>query len=101
MMAVGAALLWLGGSCALLAFVYRKAFADAWVEPVMRASVLILESDDWGYGPLEQAQRLDRIAELLERFRDSSGAHPSMTLGVVLAGPDTDRIRADGCNTYH
>jgi len=27
--------------------------------------------------------------------------HPSMTLGVVLAGPDTDRIRADGCRNYH
>jgi hypothetical protein len=24
-----------------------------------------------------------------------------MTLGVVLAGPDTDRIRADGCRNYH
>ena len=101
MMAAGAALLWLAVACALLALVYRKAFADAWAEPVMRAPVLILESDDWGYGPLEQAQRLDLIAELLERFRDSCGVHPSMTLGAVLAGPDTDRIRADGCHTYH
>ena len=101
MMAMGVVLLWLAGACALLAFVYRKAFADAWAEPVMRAPVLILESDDWGYGPPEQAQRLDRIAQLLERFRDSRGTLPSMTLGVVLAGPDTDRIRADGCNTYH
>ena len=101
MMAMGVVLLWLAGACALLAFVYRKAFADAWAEPVMRAPVLILESDDWGYGPPEQAQRLERIAQLLERFRDSRGTLPSMTLGVVLAGPDTDRIRADGCNTYH
>ena len=101
MMVMGVVLLWLAGACALLAFVYRKAFADAWTEPVMRAPVLILESDDWGYGPLEQARRLDRIAQLLERFRDSRGTLPSMTLGVVLAGPDTDRIHADGCNTYH
>jgi hypothetical protein len=101
MMVMGVVLLWLAGACALLAFVYRRAFADAWAEPVMRAPVLILESDDWGYGPLEQTQRLDRIVELLERFCDSRGAHPIMTLGVVLAGPDTDRIRADGCNTYH
>ena len=63
--------------------------------------MLILESDDWGYGPIQQAQCLDRIAEMLERFHDSRGAHPVMTLGVVLAGPDTDRIRADGCRTYH
>ena len=101
MMMASVALLWLAGICALLAFVYRRAFADAWTEPVLRAPVLILESDDWGYGPLEQAQRLDRIAQLLERFRDSHGAHALMTLGVVLAGPDTDRIRAEGCRTYH
>jgi hypothetical protein len=101
MMVASVALLWLAGTCTLLAFVYRKAFADAWAEPVIRAPVLILESDDWGYGPVEQVQRLDRIAELLERFRDSRGSHPIMTLGVVLAGPDTDRIRVDGCRNYH
>jgi len=101
MMVMAVMLLWLAGACALLAFVYRRAFADAWAEPVMRAPVLILESDDWGYGPPEQAQRLDQIAQLLERFRDSRGTPPSMTLGVVLAGPDTDRTRADGCRTYH
>jgi hypothetical protein len=101
MMVAGVALLWLAGTCALLAFIYRKALAHAWVEPVLRVPVLILESDDWGYGPVEQAQSLDRMAELLEHFRDSRGTHPSMTLGVVLAGPDTDRIRADGCRRYH
>ena len=101
MMVASVALLWLAGTCALLAFIYRKAFAHAWVEPVLRVPVLILESDDWGYGPVEQAQSLDRMAELLKRFRDSRGTHPSMTLGVVLAGPDTDRIRADGCRRYH
>ena len=76
MMVMGVVLLWLAGTCALLAFVYRKALADAWAEPVLRAPVLILEGDDWGYGPVEQAQRLDRIVELLERFRDSRSAHP-------------------------
>src|SRR5438067_7248090 len=101
MIVMGVALVWVVGACALLAFVYRRALTDAWAEPVLRAPVLILESDDWGYGPVEQAQRLDRFVELLARFRDSRGSHPVMTLGVVLAGPDTDRIRADGCGTYH
>ncbi|HEV8553966.1 MAG TPA: glycosyl hydrolase [Casimicrobiaceae bacterium] len=101
MMVASVALLWLAGSCAFLTFIYRKAFADAWAEPVLRAPVLILESDDWGYGPVEQVQRLDQMAELLERFRDSRGSHPVMTLGIVLAGPDTERIRADGCRRYH
>ncbi len=101
MIAIGAALVWFAGTCALFAFIYRRALANAWHEPVLRVPVLILESDDWGYGPVEQVQRLDRVVELLARFRDSRGSHPVMTLGVVLAGPDTDRIRADGCRTYH
>jgi hypothetical protein len=101
MTVAGVVLLWLAAACTLLAFSYRRAFADAWTEPVLRVPVLILESDDWGYGPVEQAQRLDRIAELLVRFRDSRGSHPVMTLGVVLGGPDTDRIRADECRRYH
>ena len=41
------------------------------------------------------------IADALAAFRDRRGRHPVMTLGVVLAGPDTDRMRADGCRTYH
>src|SRR6266511_1840102 len=97
----GVALVWLAGTCALLALVFRKALADAWREPVLRAPVLILESDDWGYGPVEQAQRLDQIVALLARFRDSRGSHPVMTLGVVLAGLDTERMRAEQCRTYH
>jgi len=94
-------ILWLAVSSALLALAYRRAFAAAWREPVLRVPVLILESDDWGYGPLLQAERLDRIADLLSGFRDALGRHPVATLGVVLAGPDTDRMRADGCRTYH
>lgn len=34
----GVALVWLAGTCALLALVFRKALADAWREPVLRAS---------------------------------------------------------------
>ena len=101
MAVVAATILWLGVSSALLALAYRRALSAAWREPVLCAPVLILESDDWGYGPIKQAECLDRIAEMLERFHDSRGAHPVMTLGVILAGPDTDRIRADGCRTYH
>ena len=101
MTVVEIALIWLGAACALLALIYRRALADAWSEPVLDAPVLILESDDWGYGPVEQAAALERIADLLARFRDPHGAHPVMTLGVVLGGPDTGRIRDEGCRTYH
>ena len=97
----GVALLWLAGSCALLALAYRGAMAARWREPVLGAPVLILESDDWGYGPDGQTGALDRIAEVLAAFRDRRGRHPVMTLGVVLSGPDTDRMRAEGCRKYH
>src|ERR1700688_2869907 len=84
---VAAIVIWLAVSSALLAFAFRRALSAAWREPVLRAPVLILESDDWGYGPQVQAERL--------------GRHPVATLGIVLAGPDTERIRADGCRMYH
>jgi hypothetical protein len=98
---LGAALLWLAVSAAVLALVFRRSLATAWREPVLRAPVLILESDDWGYGPLAQQAWLDRIADVLGGFRDRRGCHPVMTLGVVLAGPDTDRIRSEQCRRYH
>jgi hypothetical protein len=101
MAVIAAAILWLAVSSVLLAVAYRRALWAAWREPVLRAPVLILESDDWGYGPLLQAERLDRIAELLAGFCDALDHHPVMTLGIVLAGPDTDRMRADDWRTYH
>ena len=89
------------GQQPVLALAFRRALSAAWREPVLRVPVLILESDDWGYGPVVQAERLDRLADLLASFHDTLGRHPVATLGVVLAGPDTERIRADGCRTYH
>lgn len=86
---------------ALLALAHRHLLVATWREPVLRVPVLILESDDWGFGPPEQADRLVEIAAILADFRDARGSHPVMTLGVVLGGPDTERIRADNCNSYH
>src|SRR6202163_3049538 len=98
---IAAIVIWLAVSSALLAFAFRRALAAAWREPVLRAPVLILESDDWGYGPQVQAEQLDRLADLLAGFHDTL-RHPSVaTRGVVLAGPDTERIRAGGCRTYY
>ena len=100
MSVIGAVILWLLATSAVLALAYRRAFAAAWQEPVLRAPVLILESDDWGYGPLAQAERLDRIADVLASFRDAAGRHPVATLGVVLAGPDPERMHEDGGRIY-
>lgn len=101
MTVIAAVVLWLAICSALLALAYRRTLFAAWREPVLRAPVLILESDDWGYGPPLQAERLDRIADLLAGFRDALGRHPVATLGVVLAGPDTERMGAEGWQTYH
>jgi hypothetical protein len=100
-MVVLAVLSWLVASSVTLALIYRHALLAAWREPVLHAPVLIFESDDWGYGPLIQTERLDRLAALLAEFGDSAGRHPVAALGVVLAGPDAPRIRQDGCRVYH
>jgi len=66
---------------------FRREIAAAWVEPCLRHPVMVFEGDDWGYGPLEQADALRDIAAELARHRDLTGHHPVMTLGVILAGP--------------
>src|SRR5438093_8297492 len=101
MPAIAVAVLWLAITAALLALAYRRELSAAWREPVLRAPVLILESDDWGYGPLVQAERLDRIPDLLAGFCEALGHNPATTLGVVLAGPDTERIQPEDGRLYH
>lgn len=100
MTVIAAILAWLTACTLALALGFRRAVAAAWREPVLRVPVLILESDDWGYGPAEQAQALRRIADALARFRDDAGRPPVMTLGVVLAGPDTAAMRSLGLERY-
>lgn len=93
-------LAWLFAGSALLALAYRRTLFAAWREPVLRAPILIFESDDWGYGPLSQMQALDRLADVLARFRDAGGRHPVAALGVILAGPDAQRMRLEHCHVY-
>lgn len=69
-------LVWAG---VLLAFAVP--LAARWREPVLRQPVLIVESDDWGAGPLAQADALRRLAASLQRVRDRSGRPAVMTLG--------------------
>ena len=72
-----------------------------WREPVLRHPVLIIESDDWGAGPLTQADALSRLSALLQRVRDCSGRPAVMTLGMVLEVPDGPRIAANRCSEYY
>ncbi len=89
-------LLWAG---VLLAF--ARPLVARWREPVLRHPVLAVESDDWGAGPLVQAEALLEIAAVLQRVRDRSGRPALMTLGVVLEVPDGPRIAAADCAEYH
>lgn len=83
----------------LLFWVWRAQLATLWREAVLRAPVVIFESDDWGVGPREQAAGLRRLRAVLGRYRDAHGHPPVMTLGLTLAAPDA-RMRADGSLCY-
>lgn len=89
---------WLLGVLLLWCFalhVLRREIVSAWSEPCLRQPVMVFEGDDWGYGPLAQADALRDIAAELGRHRDATGRHPVMTLGVVLAGPGVAGTPAD------
>lgn len=80
----------------LLLAAFSKRLRADWREPVLAVPVLIVESDDWGPGPIADAQRLEELAVLLEGFRDSVGRPPVVTLGVILAAPGEQRPGVDG-----
>lgn len=79
--------LWLGTLTTILCW-YRRDIGRLLREPVLRWPVLVLESDDWGAGPLDQAAALDAIVSVLCRFSDPTGRPAVMSLAVVLAVPD-------------
>lgn len=92
-------LAWLAMVGSVLSY-YRRDLLAVWREPVLRYPVMIIESDDWGAGPVEaQAAALNRLADVLSRFQDQKGRHPVMTLALVLAVPDGRAMSQDG--QYH
>ena len=100
MIALGLILLaWLLLSVAVLR-PHARVLRAWWHEPVLACPVVIVESDDWGPGPAEDAAMLQRIANLLSHIRDREGRPAVMTLGVVLGRPDGPAILADGCRFY-
>ena len=89
-------LVWLSAITGVL-LSYRRELLAVWREPVLRHPVLIIESDDWGAGPVEtQARALIKLTDVLCRHRDSTGRHPVVTLALILAIPDGAAIRRDG-----
>lgn len=93
--------LWLAGITVVFGFLERRTLQRLWREPMLRCPVLIIESDDWGPGPPSDADVLLRLAEVLERYRDARGRTAIMTLGMLLAVPDTEKIRQVGGRQYY
>lgn len=84
----------LGAAVLLLA--YRRELVRLLREPVFRRPVLVIESDDWGAGPISQAASLQALAQVLQRHRDGTGRAPVLSLALVLAVPDGPAIARDG-----
>jgi hypothetical protein len=85
----------------VVASVNRRTLVSLWREPVLKHPVLIIESDDWGAGPPEQAAQLERIAAVLASHSNRLGQKPVMTLGIVLSVADGARIVADKTRRYY
>ena len=92
--------LWFVCVIALLWVRYAADLKRLWLEPMLNYPVVILESDDWGVGPMEQQEVLEEIIDLLSDYCDSDGQHPVMTLGLILAEPDVDKIKETQGKNY-
>lgn len=94
-------LAWLVGGIVLLSVMHHRILAALWREPVLKLPVLIFESDDWGPGDEIHAQALRQIMGVMTHYRDKEGRHPVVTLGIVLATADTQKIRDAGMDAYY
>jgi hypothetical protein len=101
---------------------YQVTLIRHWREPMLKYPVVIIESDDWGPGPAEQAGRLVEISAMLSRYGNPlqaaecpllgqggvarsagvvrSGRCPVMTIGVVLGAPDAAAIQQGDFEHY-
>ena len=65
-------LFWFAGGCGLLWLFHARTLIRLWREPALAAPVVIVESDDWGPGPVEDA-------EVLCSTRTFEGASPPLS----------------------
>lgn len=82
-------------------FAIRKVLLlSTWNEPYLYELAVLIESDDWGPGDDYHAQRLDGLVTVLDSHRDSQARPAVLTADIVLAVPDTTKIRAGGFTDY-
>lgn len=93
---LGALLVWLLAATLLVLWRHGTTLKALWSEPMLRHPVLIFESDDWGPDATTHAQCLQRLADTLNRYKDAQGRPAVMTLGMILAIPDRQRMREQG-----
>lgn len=91
---------WFGASVGLLIALHGRALAAAWREPVLACPVLIIESDDWGPGPADDATALRVLLDTLTAVQDAGGHPAVMTLGVVSGVPNGAAIEASAGGRY-
>ncbi|MDO6524841.1 hypothetical protein [Motilimonas sp. 1_MG-2023] len=92
--------LWLIVGNLILLLSYRHSLRQFWLEPMIKQPIIIFESDDWGPGPIEHAQTLHKIQQLLSEFRDYRGHCAHMTIGAVLSIPDAEKIQQSQYQEY-
>jgi len=91
---------WVIGLTVIFGCLQRATLKRLWRELTLRCPVLIIESDDWGPGPATDADALEDLVQILGRYRDMRGRPAVMTLGMLLAAPDTKKIQQAGGRTY-
>lgn len=96
-----AAVLWLTALAVTFGWVQGRLLRQLWREPMLRRPVLVIESDDWGPGPPGDAEVLERLVRLLAQHRDARGRCAVMTLGILLAVPDTQKMRQTAGREYY
>ncbi len=100
MLAVIATLIVIAVLWVSIVLVFADPLCRRWREPVFKQPILIIESDDWGAGPPEQAGVLNDVIKLLKGLQNRLGEHPIMTIGLVLEVADREAMLQPAVPTY-
>jgi len=97
LIACSAWLLTLAVVCALKYPLFKR----TWQELYFADTPVLIESDDWGPGDAEHAERLLQILACLETHKDSVNRAAVFTADIVLSVPDIEKIMVEPVAAYH